>query len=194
VAARLHFAVQRYLAPPVNNYRLAEMLAKRHEDGAAYTVQEIFEGPLLDHGFIDDAELAASELRTDIRLSDIIRVIMAIEGVRAVRDIVVNALETTGPPGPGNTEPAAKAVEPADKWRLPVPPGMQPRLSVRYGRLVFYKRNLPVLADAAQVKKELDALNDTERAKLDKPSADDLPIPLGRYRAIAGYHSFQHHF
>src|SRR5437773_1068335 len=44
VAARLHFAVQRYLAPPVNNYRLAEMLAKRHEDGAAYTVQEIFEG------------------------------------------------------------------------------------------------------------------------------------------------------
>jgi hypothetical protein len=194
IAARVHFEVERCLAPPVNNYSLAEMLAKRHEDGTAYTVQEIFEGPLLDCGFIDDAELAASELRTDVRLSDIIRVIMDIEGVRAVRDIVVNALEKTGPPGPGNTEPAAKAVEPADKWRLPVPQGMQPRLSVRYGRLVFYKRNLPVLADSALVKKELDALNEAVRAKLEKPSADDLPIPHGRYRDVARYHSFQQHF
>jgi hypothetical protein len=63
IAARLHFDVQNYLTPPVNNYSLQEMLAKRHDDSSPYTVPEIFEGPLLAHGFIDDAELAASGLR-----------------------------------------------------------------------------------------------------------------------------------
>ena len=92
VAAQIRFQVQRYLAPPVNCHTLDTMLARTHADGSPYSVAEIFEGPLLKNGFIDDAELDAAELRTEIRLSDIISIIMDIPGVRAVRDIVVNAL------------------------------------------------------------------------------------------------------
>ena len=183
VAARLAYDVQRYLAPPVHNYSLSEMLDRRHADGSPYTVAEIFEGPRLDHGFIDDDELAAADLRSEVRLSDIVGIIMDIPGVRAVRDIVVNALAADG-----------TAIPPADKWRLAVPPGKQPRLATSHGRLVFYKRNIPIPADLGRVAALLDAMNEAERRKLETPSAEDIPIPRGRYRNPGAYRSFQHHF
>jgi len=180
VAAQIAFQVDRFLAPPVANYRLAEMLERNHPDGTPYTAPEIFEGPLLANGFIDDAELAAAGLRSEVRLSDVISVIMDIPGVLAIRDIVVNVLDAAG-----------KAVEPADKWRLPVPAGHQPRLSSVHGRLLFYKRNVPIPASPARVAERLAALREGERRKLETPIADDLPMPLGRWRDTAAYQSFQ---
>ncbi len=41
------------------------------------------------HGFIDSDELSASALRTEVRLSDLIKIIMNIEGVTAIKDISV---------------------------------------------------------------------------------------------------------
>ena len=45
VKAEIFFQVQQYLAPPVINYTLAEMLARKKTDGGSYTVDEIFDGP-----------------------------------------------------------------------------------------------------------------------------------------------------
>lgn len=187
VMATLQFEVERYLSPPVVNHSLADMLSRRHADGSAYTVEEIFSGPALQCGFLDDAELEQAELRSEIRLSDLVNIIMDIEGVRALRDILVNPLV------PGNA-PDDPAVAPANKWRITVPGGKRPRLSDRQGRLVCYKRGIPVLPDAARFRAELQRLNDTLEAKLNEINPEDLPIPLGRYRDTASYQSFQHHF
>lgn len=186
VAADIAFAVDRWLAPPVRNYRLDEMLGKTRADGSRWTLPEIFEGPLLENGFIDDDELFAADLSSEVRLSDVISVIMDIPGVVAIRDIVMNAMAQIGG--------QLKAVEPVDKWRLPVPAGHQPRLCTRCGRLVFYKRNFPIPPNAARVATLLDALRSDERQKLETAHADDQPIPLGRYRDPARYRSFQHEF
>ena len=186
VAAAVAFAVDRFLAPPVGNYRLAEMLEKTRPDGSRWTLPEIFEGPLLSNGFIDDEELAAADLRSEIRLSDVISVIMDLPGVIAIRDIVMNPMAMV--------DGKLKAIEPADKWRLPVPPGRQPRLCDQCGRLVFYKRNLPIPPNAERVAAQLDALRSAERKKLETPIVDDQPIPLGRYRDPGAYRSFQHEF
>lgn len=186
VAADIAFAVDRSLAPPVANYRLAEMLDKTHADGSRWKVPEIFEGPALDNGFIDDEELAAAGLKTEVRLSDVISVIMDIPGVVAIRDIVMNAMEMV--------DDKLKAREPEDKWRLPVPPGRQPRLCAQCGRLVFYKRNLPIPPNAARVGSLLDDLRTAERKKLESEHRDDLALPLGRFRDPARYRSFQHEF
>ncbi len=187
IAAQIQFEVERYLAPPVLNYSLSEMLERTHQDGTAYTVAEVFEGPLLKHGFIDDTELDAAELRVELRLSDMISVIMDIPGVRAVRDIIVNPLN------PGNSG-ADAAVAPENPWRLSVPAGKRPRLSESQGRLVFYKRTMPVSINTAKKAATLDALNNAQRTKLETVNEEDLPIPLGRFRNTASYVSFQHHF
>jgi hypothetical protein len=191
VAAQIRFQIQRYLAPPVHCHSLATMLARTHADGSAYSVAEIFEGPALENGFIDDEELHAAELRSEIRLSDIICIIMDIPGVRAVRDIVVNALVQ-------NEADEWEAVpfengEP-DKWRQLVPDGVQPRLSEEVGRLVFYKRNMPVVADTAKVAARLAQLEDEEKSALEDGHPEDLSIPLGKPRDTVSYYSFQHHF
>lgn len=184
VAAAIAFAVDRFLAPPVYNYSLAEMLERRHADGSPWTVPEVFAGPRLANGFIADDDLAAAELRRELRLSDVISVIMDLPGVVAVRDIVMNPVDAA----------SGKPLAPADKWRLPVAAGHQPRLSPTLGRLVFYQKQLPIPADPGKVGAYLDGLRAAERAKLEGGSRGEWPIPLGRYRHPGRYRSFQSHF
>ncbi|WP_437682268.1 diguanylate cyclase [Sorangium sp. So ce131] len=180
VHAEVLFRIHQYLAPPVNNYSLSEMLERRRSDGSRFTVEEIFDGPLLDHGFIDDEELAQAELRTEIRLSDVISLVMDIEGVRAVRDIVINPADATAPL--------------PDRWRVPVLHGRRPALDRARSRLVLYKRGVPVSAAPGEVTGRYEALASAARAKQETPREDDLPIPLGAHRRPGRYHSFQNHF
>jgi len=183
LAAAIRFAVDRFLAPPVANHTLAEMLARRHADGSSWTLPEIFAGPRLNNGFIADEDLAAADLRTELRLSDVIGVIMDIPGVVAIRDIVMNPLDAGG-----------QAQEPADRWRLPVREGHQPRLAESSGRLLLFKKNLPLPPDPAGVALHLRSLRAQERRKLESGLAEDWPIPLGRYRAPGRYLSVQGEF
>ena len=179
VHAAVLFAVQNYLAPPVYNYSLAEMLARTKADGSHYTAEEIFCGPRLHCGFIPDDELAKAELRTEIRLSDVIGLIMDIDGVIAVRDIVINAVGAT-------------TVD--NKWLLPITAGKKALLDTVGSRLVCYKRHMPMTAAPAQVATRLQQLQDAERLRLETVTDEDLPIPLGRFRQPAEYRSFQQEF
>jgi len=186
VAARIRFEVDRFLAPPVLNYRLDEMLARKRADGSTWTIPELFAGPPLQNGFIDDEELAAAELRTEIHLSDIISVIMDIPGVTAIRDLLINRID--------EVEGKPRAAAPENRWKLPVPTGRQPRLCDQCGRLVFYKRNLPIPAEPGKVATLISQLREKERQRLELEQPEDQPIPLGRFRRPAAYRSIQHEF
>lgn len=180
VEAEIYFEVQQYLAPNVRNYTLAEMLAKKKKDGTFFTVDEIFDGPFLDCGFIADDELIHADLRTTIYLSDVIAVIMDVPGVRAVRDIVVN---------PEFTDTSLE-----NKWIVPVPPGRKALLEREDSRLVFYKRNMPVTANKAKAAARYAELEKKATALMENTAKEDLKVPLGNYRDPAAYYSFQNHF
>jgi hypothetical protein len=178
--AEILFAVQQYLSPPVLQYSLAQMQARTHADGTPYGVEDIFDGPPLEHGFIDAAELEAAELRTELRLSDVISVVMDIDGVRAVRDLLV--------------QPAPPGRPPESKWRVPVPAGRKPTLDPDRCRLVFYKRHMPFTVQRAQWGPRWEQLAEEATARVETPRNEDLPIPLGRWRSPSAYYSFQNHF
>ncbi|MGI0494760.1 hypothetical protein ACN4EG_23485 [Alkalinema pantanalense CENA528] len=180
VNAEILFQVQQYLAPGVRNYRLGEMLTRKKADGTPYTIDEIFDGPALNCGFIDDDELAQAELRQEIRLSDIISIIMDIPGVQAVRDIVINPAETEVP------------LE--TKWVVPVADQHKALLDRDHSRLVFYKRQMPVVANRDRVNSMYTALAQAVTAKAETVALEDLPIPQGKLRNLDGYYSFQNHF
>lgn len=188
ISAQIRFQIAHYLSPVVRCYSLSQMLARQHPDGSPYSVAEIFEGPALQCGFIDDAELDEADLRQEIRLSDIISLIMDIPGVLAIRDIVVNALSWQA------VNQTWEAIPPVDKWRMTVPDGKQPILSNEVSRLACYKRGMPIPVDSTRVNAHLASLQDAERQALETFGAEDIPIPLGQARDIARYHSFQHHF
>jgi uncharacterized protein len=179
VKAELLFQAQQYLAPPVNCYTLSAMLERKKADGQTYTIDEIFTGPLLESGFIDDAGLVAAELRTEIRLSDLVNIIMDIPGVVAVRQIILNP--------EGCVEP------PENRWVIPVTSGKKAILNFKKSRLTFYRRNMPVDADEAKVADYLNTLSAKVAGPV-SPLYPDLSVPVGRFRQPAGYYSFQNHF
>ena len=183
VKAEILYAVQSYLTPRVRNYSLSEMLERRNRDGVPYSADEVFDGPALDHGFIDSLELERAELVSEIRLSDVISIIMDIPGVEAVRDLVVNALDVDGNP-----------VAPKDKWAVPVDDGHQPILDRSRSQLLLRKRDIPVHARFALVDELYAKMVADERAWEEAKARGDIPIPVGRYRDAARYYSVQNHF
>jgi hypothetical protein len=182
VTAEILFRIEQYLAPPVRSYTLDEMLARRHADGTPYAVHEIFGGPPLSCGFIDDVELDAAALRTEIRLSDVIHLAMQVEGVRAVRDMIVNRADVDEPV--------------VDRWRIPVSSGKQAGLRRSGCRLVVTKRGMPVPPDPRAVEARYAERVAADRRKLEEPPPRpfDLPVPAGRPRNPGAYHSIMNHF
>lgn len=87
IHAKLLYELNKYMATALRFYSLPEMLEKE------YTTPEIFEGPVLDNGFIDNKELADAELRSEVRLSDIINIIMDIPGVKVIKQISMGNCE-----------------------------------------------------------------------------------------------------
>lgn len=78
VLAKMFFTIYKYFTPSVPFWTIPQMMEK------GYSIDEIFEGPALQYGFIEDAELEKTNLFRDIRLSDIINEIMDIEGIKAI--------------------------------------------------------------------------------------------------------------
>jgi hypothetical protein len=196
VAAQLLFNIGQVLAPPVPNHPLATLLAR------GLTLAEALDGPALAHGFIDEADLLASALPSEIRLSDVIGVAADVPGLRSVRTLTLNPLErsdeaddTAADADP--TEVVADAVPVANPWRVPVRAGRLPRLSLNQGRLVFSKRGLPVQGwnttnMPTAVRTRLAQLREAARLAVETPAGTALvPLVPGRSRPLAQWDSFQ---
>ena len=188
VKAAIYSRINNYLSPEVNFYTLDEMMVKIRRNGRRYTADTVFEGPVLQHGFIDTDELIASELRESIRLSDIISEIMDIRGVLAVRDILIIPAGTESNPAP---------MSDGNKWVVPVEAGKKAVLNIdflddSYNTLKFFKHNIPVFADLVQVIASLSKLQPDQKAS-SSIAENDFPVPVGRYRRQGEYYSVQNH-
>ena len=164
--------VKNYLTPRVPFYSFSEMLKK------GKTIDEIFEGPLLKNGFIDFADLKNSELRTEIRLSDIINIIMNIKGVKAVKDILINDI------GSGATV--------KDKWRLKVKTGYQPIINMQNSNLIYFREHLPVRSNYQNMLNYFSELNTPVKTVAGDNSF--INVPAGEDKEINNYRTIQNHF
>lgn len=78
VQAKILFVIKNFFSPPVNFYSLEEMLAK------GFTHDALFEGPLLRHGFIDEAELSLSAEFKLTHLSDLVNLLLDIDEIISI--------------------------------------------------------------------------------------------------------------
>lgn len=184
-AARLLHAAARTLAPPLRPHSLGELLATAGPDGRPRELADLLQGPLPHNGFITDEDLAASALPDELHLSDLVHTLMALPGVRALRDIRLQPLDADGEPLSGDSA-----------WRLPVAGGHAPRLALDSGRLVLLQRGLVVagygLAQMPEpVRLRLAALLDEDRLQADTARPLAWPAPAGRVRPLAEHRSLQ---
>ncbi|WP_299763455.1 hypothetical protein [uncultured Dokdonia sp.] len=158
VHANVLKVINNYLAPDINFYSLNQLL----EQG--YATDEIFEGPILDNGFIKTEELLNSQLRREVRVSDLIKEIMSVEGVKVINEISINNCD-----GKVNL----------DDWVICVDYGKKPVLC-DLSSFSYSKGTLPLNINDAQVKafqqqiREEEALA-RENARLNK----ELVVPQG---------------
>lgn len=179
VQADVFYAIENYLNPSVTFYQLAEMQAR------GYTNDEIFEGPVLQHGFIDTTELDQTQLRDEIYASDIISLMMNVDGVVAVRNFRMTKYGPDEKPVMNQT---------GKSWCMPITDGYKPVFSETKSKILFYKNQFPYLPSLPEVRDTLRWLRAVKARNKLSGHTDDLAIPGGSYFPLDNYTSIEELF
>lgn len=161
VHAKVLRVIDNYFSPSIKFYSLKEMFEK------GYTSDEIFEGPVLKNGFIEPKELEAAKLRTEVRLSDLMKLIMGIDGIKVIKDISIGDCNN-----PDNE---------TDEWLICVEPGKKP-IRCKDSAYSYYKGVLPLNINKKSVENYIEKLDAAEKAQQEKASIDmEIKVPAGKY-------------
>lgn len=180
VLAQIYFLIGQFLAPRIQFYSIPELLKK------GKTIEEIFEGPRLCHGFIDDDELNDSERMKTVHVSDLINIIMDIPGVIAIKDIQIANIPL------GDSTILSKSVF----WCLELAweKNFVPRLSYDRSKILFFKKKIPYSANKEETEELVEVLLSELKQKEEQIPALDLPVPKGKYFDLEGYTSIQEQY
>jgi hypothetical protein len=183
----VYLAVQEFLSPTLRFYSLAEM----QERGKSPA--EIFAGrprTLDSHGFVDLDELEATQRRRQIYASDVYRIMMNVDGVRAVRGLVLTGYVDDQ----SGDRSEWIATTQGERWCLPLTPKHRPLMDLHRSPITFHKGPLSFRVDADEVEQRYrERRRARTKAKLD-PYQLDRSVPEGRHRDLADYTSVQHDF
>lgn len=174
VHAKVLKAINNYLAPEVPFYSLKQMLDKGH------ATDEIFDGPLLENGFIDTEELRKSQLRKEVRLSDIISEIMKVDGVKEIHEISIAGCDNR--------------ISQNNDWLICIENGKKPELC-DLSSFSYSKGSLPLNINDKKVQEYLKTLKKEEDVLRDDAKKDkELSLPEGTTRDIGNYASILNEF
>ncbi len=190
VQSQVLFEIENYFNPSVKFYSLRDLLEEKTP------VEEIFEGPQMDHGFVKTAELEAAQLKRQLRTSDIINALMEIEGVVAVKDLMLTRYDDLGNQVPGVADvERGNPNQLSARWTLEISDRCQPRLYVENSKFLFIKNGLPFIAREEEVHHTLQQLRgESERLKIKNNPTEDLAVPKGKFRDPAQYFPVQYSF
>lgn len=174
VHAKVIRTINNYLSPEVHFYSLKQMLDK------GLTTDQIFEGPLLENGFIDTEELKNSQLRTEVRLSDIISEIMKIDGVKEIHDVSIAGCDSV--------------IKQNNDWLICIEKGRKPELC-ELSSFSYSKGSLPLNINDKKVQDYLETLKREEEVlREDARQNKELILPQGTSYDIANYATILNEF
>lgn len=174
VNAKIIYAIKNYFSPQVRFHTLQEML------DSGTTTDEIFNGPVLQHGFIKDEDLSSAKLRKEVRLSDLIQIVSNIEGVKIIKDISINKCDD-------------KVDSDADGWTICMKNGHKPVLCNK-SSYSFFKDVLPLNINQKQVENYLEILynDDLVEEQMLLNAEKKLKIRKGLHSRLDEYASVVH--
>ncbi|MBV8361735.1 MAG: hypothetical protein JO189_27925, partial [Deltaproteobacteria bacterium] len=195
IQAEIWFQIDQYMSPPIPFRTLPELQSNN------VAVEDIFDGPALVHGFIEDADLNAAALKTMLRSSDIISRLMNIDGVIAVNQLKMTKYDSEGNEVAGaadptwvNGNPVYDPKKTSAAWLLAISPRSQPRLYLNCSQFLFYKNELPLLSRTDEATDTLNQLLGAAERPKNPNAQNDLPTPPGLYRNPEDYYPVQYSF
>ncbi|WP_298548752.1 hypothetical protein [uncultured Aquimarina sp.] len=172
--ADLLYKIQEHLSPSIRFYTLQELLDKGKR------TDEVFEGPILDHGFIDDDELEEQIRKTEIHASDLIKEIMDVGHVVTVQDLLIQSGANDG-----------------KNWVYYLDTTKTPTLDINatLQSLQFRVQGLTATINTEQVLKNYQqkVLMSATQKNLN-PVQKEMSFSVGKDRNIANYYSVQNQF
>ena len=174
--AQIVFEIEQYLSPPLRRYTLGELKAEGH------SIESIFTGPRLEHGFILDEDLLRAKPRQVIYGSDLIRKIMCVPGVAAVGSLELNYSN------------AGERLDVGESWQLAVNKNSKPRLDLKKSKFCLSKDILPIHIDPESTPFTQAIGKLRQQARLADNFVTDLPVPYGVQKPSGAYQTMQLEF
>ncbi len=180
VAGDIYYFIQEFLTPTINFYSFKEMY-----DDKKKSCEEIFEGPVLCNGFIDDTELDKAQLRKEIYVSDLWQIIMDVCGVAGIKSLTIKKCSTNG-------DDVVVTETTNKQWCLKVDAYHKPKLSVNCSKIYFQKEFDCIYADARKVEERI-LLQKKLHAPVKKSNKKPL-LNAGSDRNLEEYFTIQNEF
>jgi hypothetical protein len=185
ILGKIYFYIDTFFSPPVRFYILKELFEK------GLPADIIFEGPLLKHGFILDADLQQQSLFEEVHASDLYNLIMSIEGVKTIRYLQITNYFSGLPKTEG------------EFWKLdlnkdmPVSSSYHLNLDRLRSKIIFYKGDMPIIADrqvANRIYYDMKATLAKPRINPALKILNDILPPVGTNYQLEEYYSMQNEF
>ena len=176
VKAEILYRLEKHISPPVKFYTLQEMLDK------GKSVEEIFDGPLLQHGFIDDEEFSKTEQLPEVRVSDLVDIISKVDGVVEVSDVTAsNYLDGQ--------------LQEQSHWviKLSEDPTVSPNFNPSKNKscFKFTQNGVTKKTDNGVVESLLIEKIQSNKPETVRKSSNRIPIPVGLPKGIGEYYPMQ---
>lgn len=174
ILAYIYFKVDEYLSPEIRFYSLSELLQE------GFTLNEIFNGPLLKHGFIKTSELQPKSNK--ILISEVIKFIMQVPGVVSVKNLHLKVGEKI-------YENQIEISEDELPKLLTMLTDAQGNSSIQFFRGAVNYTTI----DFNIVKRKLNELQSANK-RVYRLSEETISIPLGKKLNVEPYFSIQNQF
>ena len=172
--AQIYRATADYMSPYIRFYTLSEML------DSGKRIDEVMDGPVLQHGFIDTEEIKQLDKRTDLRVSDIVHEIMQVEGVKVIKDVsLVSEVE---------------GEEQEVDWVLNLDIRKAPQFDAVNTEVILLKDGLEATVNQERVLQLFHQLKADTRYPVLEENDRNTILAEGDYLDIDDYHPFQNDF
>ncbi|GAA4274032.1 hypothetical protein U6A24_01165 [Aquimarina gracilis] len=172
IATMLH-RVGTHFSPRIPFYTLQHQLEK------GKTTDEIFDGPRLEHGFIEDRDLIHAYRKEEIQTSDVIKEIMDQPGILVIDKLAL-----------------ATGTNTVKNWILPLDPSKTPILDIdgTLAQLSFTSKGLTVSIDPERIKKIYNQKRADEGSRLVLLQEKDIILPETEAPKLEQYYPIQNQF
>jgi hypothetical protein len=182
VLAQIFFIIYKYFTPSIPFNTIQQMLDK------GYDIDEIFEGPALRHGFIENSAIENTDLYRDIMLSDIINEVSDIKGIKAVTYLHLPFYAFT------DINEAKKYFNEWVKYLQDerkvarIVPSMSQIIFCKQRDLITYNTGAPSDKRPERMLKLFRDLKTAERKYKLEDILTDLPVPAGEHMDLEDYY------
>ncbi|MFT3681151.1 MAG: hypothetical protein QM791_12815 [Ferruginibacter sp.] len=171
VAGDIYYFIQEYLTPTISFYSFKEMHEQKNK-----SCEEIFEGPLLCNGFIDDDELEKAQLKNAIYVSDLWQVVMDVCGVSGIKSLQLKNCDDDS----------------LQEWCMEISENHKPKLIADCSKISFQKEFECVAPDERKVKDRIELQKQLHSPQ--KKSKEMPALEQGMDRHLGDYYSIQDEF